>query len=215
MKQFTFDEKGENKTKKERIEWIRIWCENTDSDLPRIALIGDSITEQSYEIVKNELQGIACVDYLATSYSILSDTYVGMVEKFLDDSSYEIIYYNYGLHAYDVSADDYENAYREMLKKILAHSKVIIGLTTTVLDKNDLDKESERWVDVVVERNNRAQNLAKEFNIPVDDLYKVSRELGREGKTADGVHFNDYGRGAIGKSKVEAIKKVLLTTRNN
>ena len=209
MQQFTFDDKCEKKNKKEKIEWIRIWCENTDSDLPRIALIGDSITEQTYEIVKNELQGIVSVDYLATSYSILSNAYVGMVEKFIEDSSYAIVYYNYGLHAHDVSADEYEEAYSNMLKKLLSRSKVIIGLTTTVLDNNNLDKESDRWSEVILERNYRAKRLAEEFSISVDDLYNISKKLGREGKTADGVHFNDYGKEIIGKSKVQAIKKIL------
>lgn len=211
MEQFTFDEKGEKKNKKENIEWLNIWCEFTNDEiLPRVALIGDSITAQTYEIVKRELQRLANIDYLATSYSILSPTYVGMVEKFIDDSNYDVIYYNYGLHAYDVSADEYENAYRKILKKMLARSKVIIGLTTTVLNRDNLDKESEKWADVVVERNARAQKLAKEFALYVDDLYSISKKLGREGKSLDGVHFNELGNEEIGKSKAEIIKKVLL-----
>jgi hypothetical protein len=209
VQEFTFDEKGGKKQKKERTEWLRIWCENTDSELPRIALIGDSITEQTFNVVKRELQGILNVDFLTTSYSILSPAYFTIIEKFMEDSCYDIVYYNYGLHAHDVSADEYENAYRLVLKKLLIHSKVIIGLTTTVLDKNDLGKESERWSDVIIERNIRAQKLANEFNITIDDLYSISKKLGREGKNPDGVHFNEYGIEKIGRSKVDAIKKLI------
>ena len=56
---------------KEQQEWLRLWCDDTkDALLPRVALIGDSITEQTYQVVKMELEGIAVVDYFATSYSI-------------------------------------------------------------------------------------------------------------------------------------------------
>ena len=212
MEGFTFNEKAENRYKKESIEWLNIWCEDTnDTLLPRVGLIGDSITTQTYKIVKSELQGLANVDHLSTSYSLLSDAYVGIVEKFIEDSDYKVIYFNYGLHGYGISADEYENAYRNMVKLFLSrNAKVVIGLTTTVLDKDYLTKESDKWVDVVLERNNRALKIAKEFNLIVDDLYVISKKLGKEGKSADGVHFNDFGKEVVGKSKAEAIKKVLI-----
>ena len=213
MSEFTFDENAEDKNKKEDIEWLNIWCEDTnDHSMPRIALIGDSITAQTYGIVKRELKDVAKIDYLATSYSILSPAYVGMVESFITDSNYEIIYFNYGLHGHGVSDDEYENAYRNMLQKFLIRSKVIIGLTTTVLDKDNLDKESEVWSNKVKARNGRAIKLANEFNLYVDDLYEISQKLGRQGKTLDGVHFNEQGNELIGKSKAEAIKKVWFKT---
>ena len=79
-------------------------------------MIGDSITQGSYSVVKKELDGIARVDYLTTSYSIQSPTYKKMVENFVGDSKYDMIYFNYGLHGYHVSAEEYEASYRELLK---------------------------------------------------------------------------------------------------
>ena len=72
MNRQTFEENTDENRRKEDIEWLRLWCENTQSPLPRVALIGDSITEQVFEGIKKELQGVASVDFLATSYSILS-----------------------------------------------------------------------------------------------------------------------------------------------
>lgn len=210
MKQQTFDLKGENKKNKEDIEWLRLWCEDTnDPSLPRVALIGDSITEQVFHVVQRELKGIARVDYLATSYSLLSPAYVGMVEHFIEDSNYAVICYNYGLHGYSVDADSYENGYREMLKKMLVKAKVVISLTTQVLDKDDLDKPSVHWERVVEERNIRAVKLAKEFHLPVNDMYSLSVQLGKGGVKEDGVHFNEAGVEILGKDKAESIKKLL------
>lgn len=210
MEQQTFDEKGENKQRKERTEWLRLWCENTDDNsLPRVALIGDSITEQVFRVVQRELQGVACVDYLATSYSLLSSAYIGMVDRFIKDSQYSVVCYNYGLHGYNIDIDSYENGYREMMKRFLETSKVVISLTTQVLDKENLDKPSKRWESVVKERNIRAIKIAEEVNIPINDMYSLSVKLGKEGISNDGVHFNEMGIEELGKSKAESIKKVL------
>ena len=44
--------------KKERYEWLRSWCDETlSSDLPRVALIGDSITEGYQKQVRELLRG--------------------------------------------------------------------------------------------------------------------------------------------------------------
>ena len=89
MSNITFDSEGTTNLEKESIEWIRIWCEDTnDNELPRVSLIGDSITEGYYGMVKEALKDIAKVDYLATSYSVASDMYQGCVEHFMKDSVY-------------------------------------------------------------------------------------------------------------------------------
>ena len=210
IKGLTFDKDGES-GEKEKIEWLRLWCEDTDEkNLPRVALIGDSITEQTFVTVKEKLSGIAKVDYLATSYSILSKTYFNMVKSFCEDSEYSLIYINYGLHAYNVSDDDYENAYREIVKTLMKKSKVIIGLTTSVKDYAYFNIDSEIWKTKIKNRNERAIKIAKEFNLAVDDLYATSKNLGKEFRLdGDGVHFNDAGIKILGEQKAKIIKNIL------
>ena len=195
--------------KKESIEWLRIWCADTGDELPRVALIGDSITEHENEVVKRELAGIAKVDYLVTSYAITSPAYLGMVEKFIEDTDYALICYNYGLHGRYVTADAYEATYRKLLELFSARSKVVISLSTIVHDKNDLNVEDQLWTPLVLERNARATALAKEFGFPIDDSYTISVRLSKDGKLEDGVHFNGQGKEALGVNKAQVIKKAL------
>ena len=211
MGQLTFNEKGK-KGQKEDYEWLNIWCEETnDETLPRIALIGDSITQQSYSVVKNKLEGRARIDYLATSYSIASSTYKRMVESFFNDSNYEIVYFNYGLHGYGVTIEEYESVYREMLKLFLKKSKVVIGLTTTITNAGKIKEDGGCWKSVIESRNQKAVKLAEEFGLLIDDLYSISVELGVGGKLSDGIHFNESGNRKIGASKALSLKKVLET----
>ena len=195
--------------KKESIEWLRIWCADTGDELPRVALIGDSITEHESEVVKRELAGIAKVDYLATSYAITSPAYLGMVEKFIEDTDYALICYNYGLHGKYVTVNAYEATYRKLLEMFSARAKVVVSLTTVVHDKNDLSVENATWAPLVRERNERATALAKEFGFPIDDSYTISVRLGKDGKLEDGVHFNGPGKEALGVNKAQVIKKAL------
>ncbi len=202
MDKQTFEQNTDGQHKKEDIEWLRVWCEETDSDLPRVAMIGDSITEQVYETVKKELQGVAKIDYLATSYSILSPAYVKMVKAFVDDSRYALIYFNYGLHAGGLPIDGYESGCRNILAELLKRARVIIGSTTAV------HGQYEKSMAMVEQRNACITRLASELGLTVDDGFCISAELGAEGKT-DGVHFNETGVERLAKHKAEWIKKLL------
>ncbi len=204
MNKQTFEESVDKQYKKEYIEWLRLWCENTSSELPRVALIGDSITEQVYEGVKKALQGIASVDFLATSYSITSPAYTAMVKAFVADSDYALICYNYGLHAFNVSIEEYEAAYRNMLVEFLKKSKVLIGATTAIHNQG-LDITTQ----IIEERNDCAKKLAKEFGLEVDGGYEISVEMGKDGKTEDGVHFNEMGIKHLVLHKSERLKMLL------
>ena len=66
--------------KQERIEWINSWCEDTNNtDLPRVLLIGDSITQGYQGIVREALRGICYVDYVSTSYTLNSPFFFKLV----------------------------------------------------------------------------------------------------------------------------------------
>lgn len=209
MNKQTFEKDANEKYRKEAIEWLRIWCEETHKDLPRVALIGDSITEQVFEGVKEELRDIALVDYLATSYAITSPAYIGIVEKFIEDSEYAVVYYNYGLHASNVTIEDFETVYRKLLKKFLEKSKVLLGSTTIVQDKDCPGQELEKFAGLVRSRNACAMKIAEDFGVEMDNSFAISLALGIDGKAEDCIHFNEIGKKKLAKHKTDYIKKIL------
>ena len=209
MSNITFDTEGKTKTLKEDIEWLRIWCEETnDQNLPRGALIGDSITEGYFRFVLNALKGIARVDVLATSYSITSNAYNAMVKSFVADSDYAVVHYNYGLHAYSVEDDTYETECAAMLDYIAKQAKAVVGTSTIVLEE-DLQTESASWKEKVRARNERLVKIASEKGLVIDDLNALSQTLLGEYRAPDGVHFSEKGYAVLAGYVVESIKKVL------
>ena len=209
MSNITFDTEGKTKTMKEDIEWLRLWCEDTnDASLPRVALVGDSITEGYFRAVFNALKGVAHVDVLATSYSILSKAYQNTVKSFIADSDYVVVHYNYGLHAYGVDDDAYETECSAMLEFIAKRAKAVVATTTTVLE-SDLKTESAYWKDKVLARNARLTKVAKEKGLPVDDLNALSQTLPGEYRAPDGVHFSEKGYQALAELVADSVKQVL------
>ena len=209
MSKITFDSEAKLNVAKEDVEWLRLLSMDTNDDtLPHVALIGDSITEGYYQIVKTELQGVAIVDYLATSYSIASDMYMDTVKNFVKDSAYEVVHYNYGLHAFSVDEDTYEARCREMLQFLNDRTKVVVGTTTTVFDET-LKTEHAEWQGKVIARNEKLVAVAKEFQISINDLNAVCKGLAQEDRYQDGVHFEESGYRKFAESVVETIKKQL------
>ena len=209
MNNITFDTNGKLSTEKEDIEWIRIWCEDTnDNTLPRVALIGDSITEGYFRLVHTALKGIANVDYLATSYSLKSNAYIEMVKAFVADSKYAVIHYNYGLHAYRVNETEYEEGCFSMLSHLNSLAKTVVATSTIVL-REDLKTENADWKEKVRLRNEILLRIADELNLNVDNLNGISKELLGDFRMSDGVHFSEKGYEQLAKSVVESIMKVL------
>ena len=89
---------------KEQFEWIHSWCdEAAQNDLPRVLLVGDSITHSYQEKVRELLRGVCYVDYISTSYAIDTKMYNQLVYNFMTDSKYALIHFNHGLHGIHLS----------------------------------------------------------------------------------------------------------------
>ena len=104
---------------KEQFEWIHSWCDETAlNDLPRVLLVGDSITDGYQAKVRELLKGVCYVDYIATSYAVDSKMYNLLVGAFVADSKYDLIHFNHGLHGIHISKKSYKSRMKKLLSKI-------------------------------------------------------------------------------------------------
>ena len=131
MREQTFQKTAREK---EDIEWMRVWCEDTNAALPRVLLIGDSITEGYQAGVRARMRGVACVDCLATSYGADMSIYHKMLAAVAADSSYAVIQYNFGLHAFRLDGAAYEQGYAAMLDRLAGLSQVVVATSTRALN---------------------------------------------------------------------------------
>ena len=194
---------------KEQFEWIHSWCDETlQDDLPRVLLVGDSITRNYQEKVRELLKGVCYVDYIATSYAIDTKMYNQLIYTFMTDSKYALIHFNHGLHGVHLSKKSYKSRMVKLLSKLDKDVKLILA-TSTIVYREGNKRLDGAWMKRVRERNAAVQEIAEEKGCGVDDLYTVSASIPKEYRYVDGTHYLKGGNAMLAEMVAECIRKEL------
>ena len=191
---------------REFIEWCDVWIAGAQKDeLPRILLIGDSIVKSYYPHVRKGLQGQYQCGRLCSSKCVSDSRFMNELALVLDDRyHFDVIHFNNGLHGWDYSEEEYEIGLEKAFDKLLSYSgKVIFGNTTPMRDREDPSKLHEKTARVQL-RNQIAEKLAADRQIPVTDLYSTVIDHPAFFEQ-DGVHFNEDGQQALADKVLEAV----------
>ena len=196
---------------RENIEWLDVWLPHTnDHSLPRILLIGDSITRGYGKQVEANLKDKAYVARMATSKSLGDPALIEQVALILREQSFDIIHFNNGMHGDGYSEEAYANALPELLTTLhrgAPRARLIWCSTTDVRERNNLNTINPK-TGRVAHRNQIAAAFAKREGIPVNDLFVVVRSH-PEYHAADGVHFNEKGNAVLAEQVTAALIKLL------
>ena len=203
-----------NAAQRERIEWAQIRWENTgDTKLPRVLLIGDSISVGYGGFVKKRLAGKANVDTLATSKAIDDPAFLKETAYMMEDYQHAVVHFNNGLHGGHVTDAAYEENLRQYVKKLREwspHAKLIWASTTPVPSKEAGVKLDAKRNGVALARNAIAAKVMKENGIPVNDLYGlVVDDIEKLSANKGNVHYNNDGKARQGDAVAEAILDLL------
>jgi lysophospholipase L1-like esterase len=190
---------------REAIEWCSIWIPDAnDTKLPRVLLIGDSITAGYGPKVADALKGKASVARLTTSKSIGDPALLAEVALVLGQCRFDVVHFNNGLHGWGYSEDEYQKHFPELLAAIRKHApqaKLIWATITPMRQAGKLDVIAEGTKRVQA-RNKIAQDIVAHEKLAVNDLYGLVKDH-PEYWSPDGVHFNAQGIGA----QVEQVTK--------
>jgi lysophospholipase L1-like esterase len=181
----------------ESIEWCDIWISHAnETNLPRVLLIGDSITRDYYPEVEKQLAGKAFVARLATSRFVGDPVLLKEIELVLDGTKFDVIHFNNGMHGWQHTEVDYQKALPAFLKTIQAHApnaKLIWAATTPLRDGKDIsyDPKAEYSDERIAARNAIAAKIMSAQKIPTNDLNAAMR--GHPEYHSDNIHFNSQG----------------------
>ena len=182
---------------RESIEWCDIWISHAnETNLPRVLLIGDSITRAYYPEVEKNLAGKAYVGRLSSSAFISDPLLLKQIEMVLSQYKFDIIHFNNGMHGWQHSEQEYAQAFPEYLKTIQKYApgaKLIWADTTPLKISPQLppDNQTVATDERIAARNRIADKIVQAVGIPVDDLNTPM--LGHPEYHSDNVHFNDQG----------------------
>jgi len=196
---------------REAIEWCDIWIPDAaGTKLPRVLLIGDSITRGYYDQVAEKLRGKASVARLATSKSIGDPSLLSEVALVLGQCRFDVVHFNNGLHGFGYADEEYRAHFPELVATIRKHApkaKLIWATITPIRTPGRLDAVAS-GTERVKARNRIAREYVTKERIAIDDLYGLV-DIHPEYFSQDGVHFNAKGIAVQAAQVSEAVGRVL------
>ncbi|MBR6766236.1 MAG: hypothetical protein IKM06_07110 [Clostridia bacterium] len=203
MSSFTYEYEKRNHSL-ETYEWDNVWLEHADTNgVPRVLYIGDSIScatrIASTKAANNEI----FFDGFGTSKAVDNPYFTDSVRLFAaQQGERRVILFNNGLHGWHLEdTTEYKEGYERILQFLIKEfegTPLVILLTTHVSD----DERDKR----VVKRNQAALELAKKYDLPVVDLYSITKE--HADTITDGVHLNGEGYGYLAEAIVKKVREL-------
>jgi hypothetical protein len=184
-----------------------------DPKLPRVLLIGDSISMGYTVPVRQKLAGKANVHRPNAN---CGPTIRGLesLKAWLGDGKWDVIHFNFGLHDVrymddtkqkQVSPEDYEKNLTTLVEQLKATgAKLIWCSTTPVPEGADKRKPGEE-----VEYNKIAARVMEKAGIETDDLYQFALPKLKEIQLPANVHYTPAGSEVLATKVAEEIEKRL------
>jgi acyl-CoA thioesterase-1 len=198
--------------------------------LPRVLILGDSVSIGYTDLVRKRLAGVAVVRRPPTN---CGSTHTGLenIDFWLGEKRWELIHFNWGLHdlrygnpskqprtsveglVQNVTPADYEKNLRQLVARLKAVSDAQIFATTTPIPATQ--KQSEpRLQEDVAKYNAIARRVMAEEGVAVDDLNAVVKGREAELMPPEDIHFTKAGYGVLADAVAASIKAALSGGEN-
>ena len=200
-----------------------------DPSLPRVLLIGDSISIGYTLPVRKLLTGKVNVHRVPTN---ARHTGIGLenINKWLGDGRWDVIHFNWGLHdlcyrstdartpgrkdkvngRLDLTFEEYQQNLRKLVRILKATEAELIWAGTTPVPEG----EPGRFKGDEIKYNKAAEKIMKENGVMINDLYAhVLPKLSQLQLPNGNVHFTTEGSDYLAEQVAESILKALKASR--
>lgn len=193
--------------KKEKVEgktnaWDYV---QDDPALPRVLLIGDSVSRGYTLAVRKLLEGKANV-HRAPANCGPTKTGLEKLDVWLGEGKWDVIHFNFGIHDRATPLEDYRERLGKIVERLSGTGARLIWATTTPIP--DV-AETKQTAASIVERNAVAAELMSEKEVAVNDLFAaITPHLATLQNPRD-VHFNADGYRFLGEKVAASIETAL------
>lgn len=176
-----------------------------DPKLPRVLLIGDSVSRGYTQAVRKQLAGKANV-HRAPANCGPTASGVKNIEVWLGDGKWDVIHFNFGIHDRNTPLADYVQRLEQLITRMKqTGAKLVWASSTPIPDTAD----GKQTAASMVERNKAAAELMQKHGVAVDDLFTAITAHLAEMQNPNDVHFNAKGYDFLGETVAAAIEKAL------
>ncbi|MDP8242661.1 MAG: SGNH/GDSL hydrolase family protein [Candidatus Hinthialibacter antarcticus] len=182
--------------------------------LPRVLLIGDSISIGYTHPVREMLRGKANV-YRIPENGGPTTRGLEKYDEWLTCGCFDVIHFNWGLHdlkymedgEHQVSIDQYERNLAVLVQRLLQTDAKLIWASTTPVPQGDLSPK--RVPGDVLQYNAVAKEIMDRRGVMINDLYTFAFDQLDQIQRPANVHFTDDGSYALGAQVAESILQAL------
>jgi acyl-CoA thioesterase-1 len=182
--------------------------------LPRVLLIGDSISIGYTQPVRDLLKDKANVHRIPTNGGPTKNG-VANIDKWLGDGHWDVIHFNWGIHDLkfmpdgkrQVEPEDYEKNLRALVAKLKATGAKLIWATTTPIPDGELNPP--RSFGKVPEYNEIAKRVMNENGVMIDDLNAAITPHLAELQNPKDVHYKPEGYALLAKQVAASVESAL------
>ena len=185
-------------------------------NLPRVLIIGDSIS-MGYTIpVRTMLKGVANVHRIPENAAFTGHG-VKQLDSWLSAGNWDVIHFNFGLHdvkrmdggKQQVSLSEYESNLRAIVARLKKTGAKLIFATTTPVPEGKVSPP--RIPADVPQYNAAALRVMKDNGVAVTDLYSFALPRAAAIQIPVNVHYTDKGYEELASEVVRSIRTALAT----
>jgi hypothetical protein len=173
-----------------------------DPKLPRVLLIGDSVSRGYTQPTRRLLAGKANV-HRAPANCGPTATGLKNIEVWLGDGEWDLIHFNFGIHDRNTPITEYTQRLEQLIERMKKTGAKLVWATTTPIPEDPAKKQSAASI---VERNEAAAEVMKKHSVATDDLFGAITPNLAAMQIPNDVHFNPKGNDFLGETVAKAIE---------
>jgi lysophospholipase L1-like esterase len=172
-----------------------------DPKLPRVLLIGDSVSRGYTLAVRAALAGKANVHRAPENCGPTANG-LKKLDVWLGSGKWDVIHFNFGIHDRGTPLADYTARLAPIVTRLQATGAKLIWASTTPIPDDTAKKQSATSI---VERNTAAAALMAKHAIAIDDLFTVITPRLATLQNPNDVHFTAAGYDFLGRAVAASI----------
>lgn len=173
-----------------------------DPELPRVLLIGDSVSRGYTQAVRKVLKDKANV-HRAPANCGSTARGVKKIDVWLGDENWNIIHFNFGIHDRTTPMTQYIQRLKHLVKRMQkTGAKLIWASTTPIPDLPEMKYSAAS----IVERNQASAKLMQKHGIVINDLFTAITPHLVELQNPNDVHFSGKGYEFLGQQVAASIE---------
>lgn len=176
-----------------------------DPALPRVLLIGDSVSRGYTQAVRTALAGKANVHRAPANCGPTANG-LKHLDVWLGDGRWDLIHFNFGIHDRATPLADYTQRLDQLIARMQQTGARLMWASTTPIPDSPDGKQTARSI---VERNAAAANLMQRHGIAIDDLFTAVTPHLAAFQPPNDVHFTADGYTFLGQTVAQAIEQAL------